>query len=101
MDPPSAKRQRTFPDSDGLLASPNRPQYSSYQSPTRASLSRYHPSLLPLPRSSPIRESASKRPRQKSLPGDALKFSLAPKRKAPAEDIELDPNLVGQSTVQE
>jgi hypothetical protein len=71
MDTPSSKRRKT--------ASPIRPEYASYQSPTKASLARYNPRLLASrPRStqgSPIRPKRTEDQRRITIDPALLKIS--------------------------
>jgi hypothetical protein len=71
MDSP-AKRRKTLPGA-GPGSAPATPSRASYLSPTKASLSRYNPSLLPAPRSSPARRERDDREQRKS---NALEYVL-------------------------
>ncbi|KAF2458055.1 hypothetical protein BDY21DRAFT_379092 [Lineolata rhizophorae] len=93
MESPSPKRRR-------LSAAPPRPSASaqtgtsaraSFASPTRASLARFNPSLLPRPRSAgnPAPATPDKPPRARS--DDALAYVLASHTANPHADPEADP----------
>jgi hypothetical protein len=80
MDDRPSKRRKT--------ASPVRDAFPSYQSPTRASLARFNPALLPPPSriraslSSPLKPLSPRR--LTAAGGDALRFVLGDKARKPA-----------------
>lgn len=65
--------------------SPSKTRYQSFQSPTRASLSRFNPKLLPDSRSSPgRRNSPSNKQKRRAESHDPLQYALDPKRRKTA-----------------
>ena len=72
MTSPAPKRRKTLPDS-GPASAPATPSRASYRSPTKASLSRWNPSLLPAPRSPSPR---TERDLSKKRGSNALEYVL-------------------------
>jgi hypothetical protein len=79
VDQRSPKRRRTLDPSENTTSA--RP---SYGAPTRASLSRYNPRLLPEARSSPVRKSPGK---AGPMADDLLSHVLGGKAKKPIADV--------------